>query len=617
MQRTSTMTAPATPLHSFSVIMMEENISDAEEIVTKWDPEGSSLAKITSIFYESRDETRQFLQSIADLQRAMNFFMTDCTVSSSELLVRGQTLMKAAMRRLQKEFFQILSANRDRLDPESVTTSQRSSLSLNSASSLSDLEENEISAAKESIDEVESASLLVMSDLRSIADCMISCGYGKECVKIYTTIRRSIVDEGIYKLGFDRLSPSEIQKLDWNVLEMMIQNWLAASKVAIRTLIAGERALCDHVFASSDAIRESCFAEISRDPAIFFLRFPELVALKSKKSPEKVFRMLDMYDSIADLLLEIETVFSQNSTSAVRTQANSSLKRLAEAVRFLLCDFEAAIQKDSSKIPVPGGGLHPLTRYTMNYLIFLADYSDALTDIYADQPFQTSVSLPEPLFDAMAMTSAPPSPAFGAGEISPYSISLRFAWLILILLCKLDGKAKSYHEVSLAYLSLANNLRYVVNKVCGSQLKDILGDEWVFKHESKAAGYARSYERLAWRKVLTAASAAVTNATEAREAMRLFNEEFTGACREQVAWIVADQKMRDELKLSVARKLIPAYKSLYLTSASILRGETDFPAVLRFTPDDLGNYLSDLFFGDSTSGSSTTSSYGSSRVAGR
>ena len=371
-----------------------------------------------------------------------------------------------------------------------------------------------------------------MSDLRSIAECMISCGYGKECVDIYKTIRRSIVDEGLSRLGFDRLSPARVQKLDWDILESRVRNWLAAFRVAVRTLFADERALCDHVFASSDAIRESCFADISRDPAIYFLGFPELVALKTKKSPEMVFRMLDMYDSIAELLPEIETIFSQNSTSAVRTQANSSLQRLADAVRSLLNDFEAAMQKDASKSAVPGGGLHPLTRYTMNYLIFLADYGGALTDIYSDQPFQLPASMPELLFGAAATTSAPPSPAYRGGENSP-SISLRFAWLILVLLCKLDSKAEAFREVSMAYLFLANNLRYVVNKVRGSQLKDLLGDEWVSRHEYKVRSYTGSYERLAWGKVLTAASTSkLTNAVEAREAMRLFNEAFTDACRE-------------------------------------------------------------------------------------
>ena len=324
--------------------------------------------------------------------------------------------------------------------------------------------------------------------------------------------------------------------------------------------------------------------------------------------------MLDMYGSVAELRPDIESVFSYDSVSAVRTQAISSLERLAEAVNALLYDLEAAILKDEYKVPVPGGGLHPLARYTMNYLIFLADYSDALRDIHADQPFEMPNSLPEPVFEAVsAATSAASSPAYHVAGRDLSSVSLRFAWLILVLLCKLDSKAESYRKAPLAYLFLANNLRYVLNKVRGSQLMDILGDEWVCKHESKAKRYAASYECMGWGKVFAAAATA-TYAQKAREAAIVFEQVFTDACREQAAWIVPDGKMRDELKLSVARKLIPAYKRLYQAAAEELKGEKESPSVLRFTPDDLGNYISDLFFCDtSRNGSSTKSFSGSSR----
>uniref|UniRef100_A0A1D1ZH80 Exocyst subunit Exo70 family protein n=1 Tax=Anthurium amnicola TaxID=1678845 RepID=A0A1D1ZH80_9ARAE len=613
-------TSTASPRHTYSATMMEDNISSAQEIITKWDPEGSAFAKVTSLFYESRDEARLFLRVVADLQRAMQSFMADSPVSSSDLLVRAQSLMQAAMRRLQKEFYQILSANRDRLDPESVPASTRSSLSLTSISSLSDLEEDDLRDATESIGEVERVSALAMADLRSIAECMISCGYAKECVKTYKLIRRSIVDEGLYKLGFEKQSPSQLQKLDWDVLDIRVRAWLAASRVAVRTLFTGERALCDHVFASSDTIRDSCFADISRDPAVSFFAFPEQVTSKTKRSPEKVFRLLDMYGSISELWPEIESVFSSESTSTVRSQAVSSLLKLGEAVRSSIAEFDSAIQKDNSKVAAPGGGLHPLTRYVMNYVAFLADYAGVLADIFADHPLPVPL-LPESFFDA-SPTSTWASTSRDEEINNPMSpISARLAWLILVLLCKLDSKAELYREVSVAYLFLANNLQYVVNKVRGSKLLELLGgDEWASKHEAKASGYAASYERLAWGKVLAAVPQDVEAVTAmdspaAKEQMRRFNEAFEEAYRGQAGWVVPDGKMRDELKLSIARKLIPPYRSLYERCRFLLREERNSIAVVRFAPEDLGNYLSDLFYGDGNAGS-TVSSVSVSSAAG-
>ncbi|KAL8524354.1 hypothetical protein ACS0TY_014076 [Phlomoides rotata] len=53
-------------------------------------------------------------------------------------------------------------------------------------------------------------NLMQIADLRVIAECMISSGYVKECLKIYKIVRKSVVDEGIYKLGVERISSSRI-----------------------------------------------------------------------------------------------------------------------------------------------------------------------------------------------------------------------------------------------------------------------------------------------------------------------------------------------------------------------------------------------------------------------
>ncbi|XP_078429131.1 exocyst complex component EXO70H1-like [Wolffia australiana] len=257
-------------------------------------------------------------------------------------------------------------------------------------------------------------------------------------------------------------------------------------------------------------------------------------------------------------------------------EASSSLKRLAEAVRALLSDFEATIHKDASKAIVKGGGVHPLTLYTMNYLIFLADYGDALSDIYVDQPLQVPDSVPEPLFNTKVGTPEPQSPAYRRGESFISSVSPRFAWLLLVLFCKLDTKAEAYREVPLAYLFLANNLRYVVKRVRQSLLKDVLGEDWVVKKESKVRSYAASYERLAWRKVIAAvvpSPAMPSDAAATRDALRHFNQAFCDACKEHTSWLVPDEQMRDELKLSVSCKVIPAYKSLLQAAEKIMRPE--------------------------------------------
>ncbi|PSR86663.1 Exocyst complex component EXO70A1 like [Actinidia chinensis var. chinensis] len=589
------------PRHTFSASITEENLDIAESIVRKWSiEEGSSYCKIESLFGDDRKEAKDFLRSVKDLQAAMQFFLSEG--SSSGHLVRAQSLMQMAMKRLEKEFYRILSTNRNYLDPESVSSrSSRASRRSSSSDFDNDASEDELG---DSVSEGERVSDLVMADLKLIADAMIASGYTKECLKIYKLIRKSIVDESLYYLGIEKLNLSQFQKFDWEAIELKIKTWLNSVKVAVKTIFNGERILCDNVFSASPRIAESCFAEIARENARALFGFPELVSKFKKLSPEKMFRVLDLYDAVSELWPEIESIFSYESMSAVRSQAVNSLVKLGEAVRGMLLDFETAIQKDVSKSPVPSGGVHPLTRYVMNYIVFLSDYSGILADIVADWPLSNQSPLPESYY------SSPNPNSYDS------AITERLAWLILVLLCKLDGKAELYKDVSLSYLFLANNLNYVVSKVRTSNLTLLIGDDWVVKHERKVKQYAANYERMGWDKVISSVPELNRPATispeSARKCFRSFNSAFEEAYQKQASWIVADQKLRDEIKVSLARKLVPAYRSFYEKYGAMFRRGMGAEAIVRYAPDDLGNYLSDLFYGtgggEYTSKSSISSS---------
>ncbi|KAL0537188.1 hypothetical protein IC582_026160 [Cucumis melo] len=598
---------PSTPSsHSsrptLSDSMVEENLKVAESFVMRWRPDSTIVGFLFQ--GDDRDEARKYIKAVMGLYKSMHSLAS--RDSSSQKLMRAHDLMKIAMERLQKEFYQILSANREYLNPESVSGVQ-SPTTISTRSSVSDFElesEDEFRFANESIAEVERVSMSAMADLKAIADCMISTGYGKECVKVYKIVRKSIIDESFYNLGIEKLSFSKVQKMDWEVLEVKIKIWLKGVKTAVKSLFEGEKILCDHVFSGSVSIRETCFAQISKDGAAILFGFPELVA-KYKKTPEKIFITLDLYEAIADLWPEIDYIFSSTATSMVQSQAVSSLIKLGENIRTLISEFEMAIQKESSKTPIPRGGVHPLTRYVMNYISFLSDYSGILNDIVADWPLATKLSMPESYYGTPKQEDSP--------------ITLRFAWLILVLLCKLDGKAEHYNDVALSYLFLANNLQYVVEKVRTSNLRFILGSDWVERHESKIKLYSSKYRRIGWSGVFSSLPRDVTaeiSPEEARESFRNFNRAFEETYRKQTSWIVPDQKLRDEIKILLAREIGALYGEFYTRNRVRVRRVSGSDHAVRLSHDDLGNYLSDLFYGHGSesvgSGSSSHSSSHSS-----
>lgn len=592
----------STTHHKLSDTLMEDTLKNAEVIIKRWDLDEST----SNLFQESRAEAKQFLDAVIDLQHAMQFVVKES--STSQLLVQAQNLMQIAVKRLKKEFYTILSGNRYFLDSESVSReSTRSSGSDEDQASEDDNAEIEARMAEISIaDEGEKVSVAV--DLKAIADCMIETGYGKECAKIYEVNRKSVIDETLYCLGIENFGSSTIQKMDWQDLEKKIKIWLNAVKVAVSTLFYGERILCDQVFSTSDNIRESCFTEIAKDSALMLFTFPEMVAKYKKLSIEKTFRILDLYDCISELWSEIELIFEFESTAVVKSQAMTSMNKLRDAVRAMLSEFETAIKKDSSKV-VAGGGIHPLTRYVMNYLIFLSDYSGPISDIISDWPAAAKSPLPE---------SYLLSPIADEGDSPSSTVSVRLTWLILVLLCKLDGKAGFYGDVPLSYLFLANNLNYVVSKVRESSLNLLLGSDWLRNHEAKVEQYMANYQRMGWNKVMASLPenpTAEISPAEAKECFCKFRSGFEETYWKQRSWIIPDPKLRDEIKISLAKKILSAYRPFcekHGEKVAWMESGGGVESIVRFAPDNVQNYLSDLFYGTGSSENSSTSHRSSS-----
>ncbi|TKY52845.1 Exocyst complex component EXO70A1 [Spatholobus suberectus] len=219
----------------------------------------------------------------------------------------------------------------------------------------------------------------------------------------------------------------------------------------------------------------------------------------------------------------------------------------------------------------------------MNHLSTLADYSNVLSEIFLDLPPPPKSPLPEsylysPVSDDTAATA----------------FSEQMAWLILVLLCKIDGKSRHYKEVSLSYLFLANNLRHVVAKVRTSNLHYVLGDDWVLSHEAKVKRLMANYERVAWDKVLSSLPSNPT--AEARVVFGNFNVEFEKAYRRENTFIVPEQEFREEVKASLVKKITPIYREVYETHRVAVGSLREMREYVTFTPKDVENYMLNLFF---------------------
>ena len=148
--------------------------------------------------------------------------------------------------------------------------------------------------------------------------------FNKYSFVLFRDSRSSVLEESLRKLGVEKLSKEDVQKMQWEVLEAKIRNWIHFMHIAISTclefeqiwqfscseymimheqvklLYAGERIVCDQIFEGFDSLRDQCFGEVIASNVSVLLSFGGAIA-KSKRSPEKLFVLLDMYEIMREL----------------------------------------------------------------------------------------------------------------------------------------------------------------------------------------------------------------------------------------------------------------------------------------------------------------------------
>ncbi|MCI13468.1 exocyst complex component EXO70B1-like, partial [Trifolium medium] len=143
---------------------------------------------------------------------------------------------------------------------------------------------------------------------------------------------------------------------------------------------------------------------------------------------------------------------------------------------------------------------------------------------------------------------------------------------ILLLMSELeynlDEKSKLYEDSALQQVFLMNNLYYLVRKVKDSDLRGLLGDDWVRKRRGQVRQYATGYLRASWSKALSCLKdegigGSSNNASRValKERFKNFNACFEEIYRVQTAWKVPDDQLREEMRINISEKVIPAYRS--------------------------------------------------------
>ncbi|KVI03722.1 exocyst complex component EXO70B1-like [Cynara cardunculus var. scolymus] len=381
-----------------------------------------------------------------------------------------------------------------------------------------------------------------INDLHEISKRMVAAGYGKECSLAYSTCRRDFLEESLSRLGFLGLQNSS-KALEDDDNDVEIEKWIKVINMAVRVFYPSERRLCDRVFGYSSATAAAAdlsFMDICMVSTMELLNFANGIAMGSR-APERLFKILDVYEAVKDLSPEFEVLFSDQYCLFLRNEAIGVWKRLAESIRGIFMELENLIRRDPAKSAVPGGGLHPITRYVMNYLR-AACSRPTLEQVFDDN-----------LDPSLSSSSSP--------------LSLQISWIMEVLETNLESKSKIYRDPALSSVFMMNNGRYIVKKAKNDELGSLLGDDWIRKQAAKVRQHHLNYQRTSWHKILNTLKLDNSNLSSnlasrsLKEKLKQLNSQFEEIFRTQSTWVIVDEQLRDELKGSVAGNVVPAYRN--------------------------------------------------------
>ncbi|KAL2457344.1 exocyst subunit exo70 family protein D1 [Forsythia ovata] len=268
--------------------------------------------------------------------------------------------------------------------------------------------------------------------------------------------------------------------------------------------------------------------------------------------------ILGLYDTLLFLLPYINALFDSKPAEDILNGTKAIVSQLENDVRRMLLDFEKAVFHELSTIPDNRGAIHPLTKHVMNYINLIVRHKKLLSDLIISMP-------PLKYGDQMI-------PDGELGDLKGRNhLSLHLILIIVVLQLNLKGKSEQHNHVPVRHLFMMNNVHYIVEKIEESQeLRDMIGDYYMEKLNRNVKQAMTSYQVSTCDKFLscsldeglyvTGCFSSHLSKRALRKRLKAFNSLFEEIQILHSNWIVHDLELLDELRVSMADKLIPAYK---------------------------------------------------------
>ncbi|CAN4092167.1 unnamed protein product [Withania somnifera] len=364
------------------------------------------------------------------------------------------------------------------------------------------------------------------------------------CIDIFVKVRYKRAAKALMTLNPEYLktySPEEIDEMEWESLETVISLWIQHFELAIKNVFVSEKKLCCQVLGTimDGVIWPECFVKIADKIMAVFFRFGEGVA-RSKKEPQKLFKLLDMFESLEKLKPEFSEIFSGEAGADI-------CLRYRELEKLLVHSY---------------GSVPKLVRYAINYLKYLLTdaYSTTMVRILRTEQIWKSGILSTPETEENLLKDA----IFNIMDAIRRNV---------------ESKRLRYKDKVLPHVFVMNTYWYIYMRTRSTELGKLMGDQYMKKtYKIVTEESAYSYQKQAWGPLVKLLDGEELKRVDkdgltamVRGKMDAFTKGFDNITqRHKKIYHIPDADLREQMREATVKLVVPVYTEFLNNFASSL-----------------------------------------------
>ncbi|VFQ65550.1 unnamed protein product [Cuscuta campestris] len=387
----------------------------------------------------------------------------------------------------------------------------------------------------------------MIDKVHAIVERLAANNRRESCVSVYVEIRSSFAREALQELGLDYLETplNELESLQ-SVENTMIDQWGMHLEFAVKYVFEIEHNLCREIFQKNYS---EIFARIVSQSGIqSFFEFAKMVA-KGKKEAIKLLKLLEIFAVLEKLRLDFNRLFKGKACRDIQNQTRDLIKRVVNGACEIF--WELPLQVELQQLPSPPPGNCGVPRLA----IFVTGFCNLLLE---DDYWSTLLQVLE-IHQGWAHK-----------EFNENLLTNEIHNIMTALEKNLEAQARAYVDPTLSSLFLINANQYLSEYTRGTKLCDIMGDQWITRHEENMEHYIAIYLKESWEKLKDEED---------------FGDAFERICKIQSGVLLCDKGLRWRICEAVLHAVLPLFIEKYASQV----------VDIKYTPERVERMIRCLF----------------------